>query len=99
MQQGMPLAGVANLRMRAQQGDPQAIQELQFIEQQMGSGGQPGMPPQGVPPGQGQLSPQGGGGPIPSDVQARRAKQLIELLRARGDIGVGRMGQPMRQGY
>lgn len=98
MQQGMPLAGVANLRMRAQQGDPQAIQELQFIEQQVGSGGAPqGGPPGMPPPGQGQLSPQGGGRPVPPDVAARRAKQLIELLRARD--GAGGMGKPLRQEY
>ena len=91
-----PPMGLLNLQQRARQGDPQAIQLLQELGQ--GGGGVPpqGMAPQGgVPPGQGQLSPQGGGAPIPSDVQARRAKQLIEMLRAR-DQG---MGQPLRQGY
>lgn len=88
-----PPMGLLNLQQRARQGDPQAIAMLQELQ----GGGMPpqGMPPQGVPPGQGQLSPQGGGAPIPSDVQARRAKQLIEMLRAR-DQG---MGQPLRQGY
>ena len=90
---GPPPMGLANLQMRAQQGDPQAIQMLQEL---MGPGGNPGAgagpggpppgqggpPPGMVPPGQGQLSQQGGGAPIPPDVQARRAQQLIELLRS-----------------
>lgn len=85
-----PPMGMLNLQQRARQGDPQAIQLLQ----ELGGGGMPPQQPGMVPPGQGQLSPQGGGAPIPADVQARRAKQLIEMLRAR-DAGMG----PMQQGY
>lgn len=86
MPAGIPLALDPNrlmeLKMRAAQGDPQAVQVLQSM--QGGGGGPPGGPPPGmVPPGQGQLSPQGGSPPS-SDVQAQRARQLIELLRARG---------------
>jgi hypothetical protein len=102
MQGQMPMAGIANLRMRARQGDPQAIQELQMIQAEMGAQGG-GMPPQGQPmPPQGGMSQSqfgGGGQPIPADIQARRAQQLIQMLRARGDVGAGQMGQPMRQGY
>lgn len=43
--------------------------------------GAPPQAPGAVPPGQGQLSPQGGGAPIPAEVQARRANDLIKLLR------------------
>jgi hypothetical protein len=80
--------GMMDLQMRARQGDPQAIAMLQELQ-----GG--GMPAQGMPP-QGMTQSQfgGGGRPIPADIQARRAKQLIEMLRAR-DAGMN----PMQQGY
>lgn len=93
-----PMGGMnpQNLEAMAAAGDPRAIAMLQQLQAQGGGGG--GMPPmQGAgpmppmgpaggmpPPGQGQLSPQGGGAPIPPDVQARRAQQLIQMLRARG---------------
>ena len=86
-----PPMGLANLQMRAQQGDPQAIQMLQEL---MGGGGPPGGPPgaggpppgppQGGPPPQMSQSQFGNGGPVPADIQAQRAQQLIQLLRARG---------------
>lgn len=81
--------GTIDLQRRARQGDPQAIATLQ--ELQGGSQGQP--MPTSPQPGMSQ-SQFGNGQPVPADVQARRAKQLIELLRAR-DGGMG----PMRQGY
>lgn len=88
MQQTPPM-GMMDLQMRARQGDPQAIAMLQELQ-----GG--GMPAQGIPPQGGMTQSQfgGGGRPIPADIQARRAKQLIEMLRAR-DAGMN----PMQQGY
>ena len=92
----MPPMGGANpqnLQALAEAGDPRAIAILQEQQRMQAQGGGPGagMPPQGgmppaggAPPGMGQLSPQGGGAPIPPDVQARRAQQLIQLLRAQG---------------
>ena len=94
-----PPMGMLNLQQRARQGDPQAIQLLQ----ELGGGGMPPQQPGMVPPGQGQLSPQGGmsqsqfgggGQPVPADAQARKAKMLIEMLRRR-DQSMG----PMQQGY
>ena len=79
-----------NLEAMAAAGDPRAIAMLQQMQAAQGGGAPQGMPPGGgapqgmPPPGMGQLSPQGGGAPIPPDVQARRAQQLIQLLRARG---------------
>lgn len=86
----MPPMGGANpqnLESMAAAGDPRAIAALQEQQRMQGGGGGmppggPGGPPGMPPPGQGQLSPQGGGMPIPPDVQARRAQQLIQLLRA-----------------
>ena len=90
-----PPMGMLDLQRRARMGDPDAIATLQELGAGGGGMSPQGMPPQGgVPPGQGQLSPQGGGQPIPADVQARRAKQLIEMLRAR-DAGMGMQ----QQGY
>jgi hypothetical protein len=66
-----------NIPALAAAGDPQAIAIMQQQQAAQQGGGMP-------PPGQGQLSPQGGGAPIPPDVQARRAQQLIQLLRAQG---------------
>lgn len=63
------------LQEAAANGDPQA----QAMLQQMQGGGQP--PPQG---GMTQSQFGNGGQPIPADVQAQRAKQLIQLLRQRG---------------
>jgi hypothetical protein len=81
-----PPMGLINLQQRARQGDPQAIQMLQAL---MGGGQPPMAPPQG---GMSQAQFSGGGQPIPADIQARRAKQLIEMLRAR-DKGMGMMEQ------
>ncbi len=67
------------LKEAAANGDPQAIQVLQ---QMQGGGAPQGGPPQ--QPGMSQQQFGNGGQPVPADVQARRAKQLIELLRARG---------------
>lgn len=64
------------LQEAAANGDPQAQQILQ----QMQGGGQP----QGAPPGMSQSQFGNGGQPAPPDVQAQRAKQLIQLLRQRG---------------
>jgi hypothetical protein len=52
-----------------------------------GSAGAMAPPPQmpaSAPPGAMAQSEFGRGGPIPPDVQARRAAQLIKMLRARG---------------
>lgn len=87
-----PPMGLLDLQRRARQGDPQAIQLLQELQ-----GSQGGMPPGGPMPGPGGMSQSqfgGGGQPVPADVQARKAQQLIEMLRAR-DRGMG----PMQQGY
>lgn len=65
------------LQEAAANGDPRAQQMLQ--QMQGGGGGQP--PPQG---GMSQSEFGNGGQPVPADVQAKRARQLIELLRARG---------------
>lgn len=74
-----PPMGMMDLQMRARQGDPQAIAMLQELQ---GGGG---MPPQAPPQGGMSQSQFGGGGqPIPADIQARRAQQLIALLRSRG---------------
>jgi hypothetical protein len=83
---GDPRAIAMLQQMQAAQGGGGGMPPMQ------GSGGMPPMqgagpmPPAGgmPPPGQGQLSPQGGGPPISPDVQARRAQQLIMLLRAQG---------------
>lgn len=64
------------LQEAAAAGDPQA---QQMLMQMQGQGG--GSPPQG---GMSQSEFGNGGQPVPVDVQAKRAKQLIELLRARG---------------
>lgn len=94
MPAGMPLAldpgRLRQLQIAASQGDPQA----QAVLQGMQGGGAPpgggGMPPmQGAQPmaplpGMGQLSPQGGGAPVSPDVAARRAQDLINILRRRG---------------
>lgn len=68
------------LQEDAANGDPQAQQMLQQMQMQA-QGGAGGPPPQG---GMGQSQFGNGGQPVPVDVQAKRAKQLIELLRARG---------------
>lgn len=64
------------LQEAAANGDPQAQAMLQQMQMQ-----QQGGAPQG---GMSQSEFGGGGRPVPPDVQAKRAKQLIELLRARG---------------
>lgn len=71
---------MAMIREAAANGDPQAQAMLQQIQ----GGGQ--TPPQGQPPGmsQSQFSGYGNGAPVPADVQAQKAKQLIQILRARG---------------
>lgn len=65
------------LQERAAMGDPQAQQQLAMIQQQQQGGG-------GGAPGMTQTQFGNGGQPVPADVQAQRAKQLIQLLRARG---------------
>jgi hypothetical protein len=65
------------LQEAAANGDPKAQQILMQMQQQQQGGGAP----QG---GMSQSQFGNGGQPVPPDVQARRAKQLIELLRARG---------------
>lgn len=78
----IPMAGVLALKQRAAQGDPSAVQELQML----GMGGPQGAPQQPQMPPQGAMSQSdfgNGGKQVPPDVQAKRAKQLIELLRAR----------------
>lgn len=67
------------LQKAASNGDPQAQQMLQQMQMQAPQGA--GGPPQG---GMSQSQFGNGGQPVPVDVQAKRAKQLIELLRARG---------------
>lgn len=82
---------------QAQQALAQLAQQGGGAPQGMAPGGPPGgMPPmQGAQPmpGAGGMPPAGdmsqsqfgnGGAPIPPDVQARRAQQLIQMLRARG---------------
>lgn len=87
-----PPMGLADLQMRARQGDPQAIQTLNELQGLGGSGG--AMPPGGAPGGMTQSQFGGGGQPMPADAQARKAKMLIEMLRKR-DQSMG----PMQQGY
>ena len=82
-----PPMGMLNLQERARQGDPQAIQMLQELQGGQGQPPQLGMPPPG--PGGMSQSQFGGGRPVPPDVAARRAQQLIELLRARDGGGMG----------
>jgi hypothetical protein len=66
------------LQERAALGDPEAIAQLQQMQAQQQGGRPPGQP------GMSQSEFGNGGAPVPPDVQARRAKQLIELLRAQG---------------
>jgi hypothetical protein len=100
MPAGIPLAldpgRMRQLQIAAAQGDPQAIQALQGMQgaqPMQGAGPMAGAPPMGgggppgggmPPPGMGQLSPQGGGAPVSPDVAARRAQDLIRILRQRG---------------
>jgi len=72
---------ILQLQERAAMGDPQAQQMLQQMQAQQQGGGGP--PPGGPPGGMSQSEFGNGGQPVPPDVQARRARQLIELLRAR----------------
>lgn len=59
-------------------GPPGGMPPMQGAQPMPGAGG---MPPAG---GMTQSEFGGGGAPIPADVQARRAQQLIQLLRSRG---------------
>jgi len=90
-----PMGGInpQNLQAMAAAGEPQAIAMLRALAAQQGGGAPQGMPPPGAVPPQG-APPQGAppmsqsqfgnGGPVPPDVQARRAQQLIQMLRMRG---------------
>lgn len=96
MQPMMGGANPANLEQLAAAGDPRAIQMLQQMQALRGGAGggmggvPPGPPMNGSPmqaggpaPGMSQADFSGyGAGSIPPDVQARRAQQLIRLLRA-----------------
>lgn len=77
--------GMLALKARAAQGDPQAQQMLQELGSGSPSMTSPSpMPNPGVPP-QGAMTQSqfGNSQPIPPDVAARRAQQLIKLLRER----------------
>lgn len=76
--------GMLALKARAAQGDPQAQQMLQELGSQMSPPPSPTMPNPGMPP-QGAMTQSqfGNSQPIPPDVAARRAQQLIKLLRER----------------
>lgn len=86
----MAPAGMLQLKQRAAQGDPQAIEMLQALgamppqgQPSMGSTG-PSMAPQAPPQGDMTQSQFGNGGmPVSPDEKARRAAQLIKMLRAR----------------
>lgn len=77
------------LQAAAAAGNPQAIQQLQAMQQSRQ--GPPGAPPgtgaPGMsPPGMGMAPPpQQGftGASVPPDIQAQRANQLIQILRSR----------------
>lgn len=78
------------LREAAANGDPRAIAQLQAFQGAQGAQPAQGAAPAGAMPGAGGAPPMtqsqfgNGGAPIPPDVQARRAQQLIQMLRARG---------------
>lgn len=65
------------LQERAAMGDPEAARILQQMQAAQQGGGAP-------PGGMSQSEFGNGGQRVPPDVQARRTRQLIELLRAQG---------------
>lgn len=76
--------GMLALKSRAAQGDPQAIQMLQDLG--MAPPGMQGQqqPPMAPPQGDMTQSQFGNAQKVPPDVAAKRAAQLIKLLRERG---------------
>lgn len=75
--------GMLALKARAAQGDPQAQQMLQELG--MAPPGMQGQQPPMAPP-QGDMTQSqfGNAQKVPPDVAAKRAAQLIKLLRERG---------------